>query len=396
MSDSNDQAGLVPGGEELDLSQRFERSLDFWVEEKEDYPPAIRGAMAEIGDLPADIQQALQRLAVDSRFPQLSLKRLLWFEDKNDKLDEASAEAREAFRPFAVTPDGLISTNPVSNPILQQPTRHRLVVSDQFAAENYERDDETDTVHDADDNTSGPIGEKSWRRKITQTLKPWSVRRDGRLEHLRPKDDLLLTLNELFSRTQHGWLVVDLVKLRQRRGAILTYARTFEYQRKDGQAFEFKLELFGLANELARFHSSLENISRAYFESDEQGQVYLTKASVYLDAIAPGGETKPQTARKPITIDAKVELQSSKPSQVVVARSCEFYQNKLKPLITPGKRQSHKIDLRQLASGKAARFDLRIELDAPLLVATSGDAVVFQLDDMLNRFAGTKLNHFRS
>jgi len=50
------------------------------------------------------------------------------------------------------------------------------------------------------------------------------------------------------------------------------------------------------------------------------------------------------------------------------------------------------VDIRKSASwGKEYRFRLKLAMEGPLLVASSGNAMIFQLDDMLHRIRGTTL-----
>lgn len=393
--------GEEPKSSERDIAQRLEQSLDFWVEGKEDYPPAIRGVMAEIGDLPDDVQQVVQKIARDKSYPDLEMKRLLWFEDKNGKLDEACAESKEAFRPYAVGADGLVSWTDPNNPLLETPTRHRMIVSDEFAKTNYDQSAEDDIIDDDEDEESislGIISPKSWKRKITQTLKPWSVKKDGKIVRARSADDLMTTLNVLFSRTKHGWLVCDLFKLKKRRGSFLTYARTFEYQRKNDQAFEFMIELFGAAAEYrARLGKTLREVACLFLEIGEDGEVYLSRATTYPDKIEEAQSANPELKDVVIPIEARINLDNRKPSQIVLKKTGKYYESKLKPLVEKGKKLSTKIDLRSsLTESKRYRFHVKVELDGPLLVGSSGDGLIFQLNDFLKRFANTSLVRIRT
>lgn len=376
-------------GPDQNVVQRFERSLEFWASGKEDYPPAIRGALAHLSDLPADIQAILQKIGRHRDFPDLALHRVLWFEDKNDKLDDACGEGKPLFRPLAVDEFGLIAENQPNNQVLEKPTRHRLVVCDQFAATNYQAPAE-DGVEEPE--TDGVIGEKSWKRKITQTLKPWAIRVGERSEQARPPSDLLLTLNAVLSRTHHGWLIADLFKLKERRGAVLTYARTFEYQRVDKKAYEFKLELFGAAVELlSRLGKALNNLASLYLEIDEAGEIFLTKAAVFPES-EQSTEGDSSTGRVAIPLEARVVRHDHQPSQLALKKTGVYYETQLKPLVEQGKRLTTKIDLRKSDSAERRyRFQLKIELDAPLLVASSGEALIFQLSDFLSRFTKTNL-----
>jgi hypothetical protein len=379
------------GGPEEDIAQRLERSLDFWAAGKEDYPPAIRGTVAEIADFQPEVQALIQRIGRDPGYPDLALQRVLWFDDKNDKLDDACSDAKVLFRPWAVDADGLVSLSNTNNPALDKPTRHRLRVSEQFAATNYRSGK---LIEDSSLDSEREIGEKSWKRKITQTLKPWAVRKAGKLEYVRPSGDLLLALNALYSRTKHGWLVVDMYKLRERRGAMLTYARTFDLQREDGRAYEFKVELFGAAAEVhSRLAAPLNNLAALYLDIDGQGDIYVRRAAAFPPSSPPELD---RDSRTPIPLDARICLDDDRPSQIVLKRSGKYYESKLKPLFEQGKPLSTKIDLRKAESSERRyRFVLRLELNSPLLVATSGDAVLFRFDDLLTRFAGTDLAMLR-
>ena len=83
--------------DDQDVAQQLERSLDFWATGKEDYPPAIRGVVAMIEDLREDVQTIIQKIGRDKTNPNVRLNKLVWFEDKNGKLDEACEEAKQAF-----------------------------------------------------------------------------------------------------------------------------------------------------------------------------------------------------------------------------------------------------------------------------------------------------------
>jgi hypothetical protein len=269
-----------------------------------------------------------------------------------------------------------------------------LIVSEQFAQENYRNQE---MIADADSETDEKIAEKSWKRKITQTLKPWAVRQGDKLEHARPPSDLLLTLNALLSRTKHGWLVADLYKLRERRGAILTYARTFENQRRDKQLYEFKLELFGAAPEVQRrLAEPLSRLACIYLETDRAGTVYLTKAAMYPAELWNATSTDSEK-RVIIPLDARVNLDDGKPGQVVLEMNGEFCQTKLRPMLEKGESRIKKVDLRQRDStGSRYCFQLRLRLNAPVLVGTSGDGIIFELADFLKRFTATDLQMLRT
>ena len=378
------------------IRQRMERSMDFWIDDREDYPPSIRGAVAEISDLPSELRELIQSVAGDERYPELELKRVLWFEDKNDKLDQACTESKAAFRPYSVNADGLVVARDPNNTTMKAPTHHRLIVSDDFAATNYERpsDDLLADDNERDSPNKEGLSPSSWKRKIAQTLKPWSIAVDGLVQHARPEDDLLTTLNCLFSRTKHGWLVVDVCKLRERRGAILSYARTFEYQRKVDQAFEFLVQLFGTAEHLRkRLGKPLSRVAYLCAEIAEDGEVYVTKTSIYQDEQKSDDLGVSEVA---IPIETEVVLEKGQPGQLRIRKAGKYYESKIAPAIEPGKRKTLRIDLRKSNSaGKRFKFDLRVEMNAPLLVASSGNAMIFDLDDMLNRFMKTSLTEIR-
>jgi hypothetical protein len=385
---------------EPDIGQQLGMSLDFWAMGKEDYPPAIRGVIAEMGDLQEAIQKIVQKIGRDKDYPQLSLKRILWFEDKNGKLDEACEEAKAAFRPYPTSEEGLIDFKDPNNPMLKAPTRHRLAVSEEFASTNYDRPDEDQMILDDDDDDSEmgddqELDEKSWKRKITQTLKPWSISEGGKAVSARPADDLMETLNAILSKTKHGWLVADMFKLKKRRGAVLTYARTFEYQRADGKAFEFKVELFGAAAEYrSRLGKTLMNVGAVYLDVSSDGEIYVTKVSNYSEQ-----EWSDLAGEKEVVIPlmAQVVSENGKPSQLVLKKTGAYFESRLKPLLEKGSNLSTKIDLKKSNSeDKKYCFHLQVELDGPLLVASSGNAVIFQLDDMLLRFANTNLANIRA
>ncbi len=383
---------------EADIVQRLERSLNFWVTEKEDYPPAIRGVVAHRGDLRDDVQELVRKIGRDSAYPELILKKLLWFEDKNEKLDEACKEARVAFRPYKTTDEGLISWKDPNNPILETPTVHRMTVSDDFASTNYDRPsedmifDESEEDEDQDE-VSKEIKQNSWKRKITQTLKPWRIQQGDKITPARDADDLLLSLNTILSRTMHGWLTIDLLKLKKRRGAMLTYARTFEYQTKDGSRFEFMLQLIGAAAVYRkRLAETLAKVACVYLEA-EDGEIYVTKVSTYQDEAKASADVK----QIEIPLEARIVHEDGKPSQLALKQTGKYFESKLRPLIEAGKKVATKIDLRKSNSeAKHYRFSMRVELDGPLLIASSGDAVIFQLNDMLTRFCETNLTEIRS
>lgn len=379
-----------------EIVQRLESSLDFLVNENDDNPPAIRGVMAVMSDLQEDVRAVVQKIARDSKYPELELKRVLWFDDKNEKLDDACAEAKSAFRPYPVTADGLIIWSDPNNPLQEKPTQHRLVVSDEFARTNYDRPTSDEMIIDDEEESvigKMPVKENSWKRKITQTIKPWRVKRNGKIVPARSADDLLLTMNALFSRTKHGWLVADLLKLKKRRGSMLVHAKTFEYQVKDDRRFEFMLQYVGAAAVYRkRLAETLSNLACLYLDFKGDGEAYVTKVST-----SGGISNLPADAQQiEIPINARVVSEDGKPSQLVLKKDGKYFESKLLPLLEQGKPMSTKIDLRKSNSEeKQYRFNLKIELDGPLLVATSGDAAIFQLDDFLHRFVGTSLAKIR-
>ena len=380
-----------------EILQRLEASLDFLVNENDDNPPAIRGVMAHTTDFRDDIQNVIQKIASDPANPDLQLERLLWFDDKNEKLDEACEEAKSAFRPYPITADGLISFVDPNNQLMDKPTQHRLVVSDEFAGTNYDRPAGDEMI--MDDDEESVIGDvvikaDSWKRKITQTIKPWRIKQpDGKIVPTRSADDLLLTLNALFSRTKHGWLVADLLKLKKRRGSMLVHARTYEYQIKGDQRFEFLIQYLGVAAVCRkRLADSLNNVACLYLELDGNGEIFVTKASTYEGADFAAGAKIVD-----IPLDAKVVNEVGKPSQIVLKKTGKYYESKLLPLLAQRKKMATKIDLRKSNSdAKKFRFHFNVEMTGPLLVASSGDALIFQLDDFLNRFASTSLAEIRN
>lgn len=376
---------------EPEVVQRMERSLNFWAEGKEDYPPAVRGAIALLSDLRPDVREMVVRIGRYKSNSDVELKRIVWFEDKNEKLDEACEEAKSAFRPFRTNADGLISTSSKSNPVLEDPSRHRLVVSDEFAKTNYKKKSD-DLFLDDDEEDEIQLTDKSWQRKITQTLKPWAISKDGEIVRARQPDDLMLTLNAICSRTKHGWLSIDLFKVKTRRGSVLTYAYTYESQKKGEQSYQFMLELYGAAAEYnARLGRKLQNVGCLFLEIDESGEVYVTKVSTNK------AETDGDTKVVEIPLDVSVVHEDGMPSQLRLNKTGNYYEAKLKPLVDKGKKLSTKIDLSKSSSeSKSFRFCLRLNLDGPLLVASSGNAVLFQLNEMTTRFCGNTLMKLRS
>jgi hypothetical protein len=388
---------MAPSGEPQsdEILQRLEASLNFLVNENDDNPPAIRGVMAAIGDLSEDVQSIIHKISRDANYPEMKLERLLWFDDKNEKLDEACTESKSAFRPYPVTADGLINFKDPNNQLMEKPTQHRLVVTDEFASTNYDRPAGDEMIMDDDEESiigEVQVKENSWKRKITQTIKPWRVKREGRIVPVRNADDLLLTLNALFSRTKHGWLVADLIKLKKKRGSILVHARTFEYQVKNDQRFEFAMQYLGAAAVFRkRLADSLSNVACVYLQLDGNGEIFVTKASTY-----DGADLPADAKIVDILLEAKVVCEDGQPSQLVLKKSGQYYESKLAPLLEQGKKLATKIDLRKSnTDSKHFRFHLKVEMNGPLLVASSGDAVIFQLDDFLNRFVGTSLAEIR-
>ncbi len=65
---------------------------------------------------------------------------------------------------------------------IAQPTRHRMMVSDPFAATNYKKRSADLELTTNDDRSAeiAPIKPNSWRRKITQSLSPWKIKVDNK------------------------------------------------------------------------------------------------------------------------------------------------------------------------------------------------------------------------
>lgn len=389
----SDEWGLIAMSEDDDIVQKLERSIDFWVEDRTDYPPAIRGVIAHSSDLRDEVREAVQKQGSDPKNPAVRLNRVLWFDDKNEKLDEACSESTRAFKAYASNEFGLVSWKDDNNPLIETPTRHRLIVSDEFAQENYRKEyggalilEDSDSAIDVEGKEEDEfVPQWSWKRKITQSLKPWRVKEDGVIKAARRPDDLMRTLNTLFSITKHGWLLVDLIKLKKRRGSMMTYARTFEYQKAEDQRFEFKLQLIGTAIEYhRRLAKLLANIACLYLEIDETGEAWVSKVSLF--------EDDPTENVVVIPVPARVVNENGKPSQIVLDTSGKYFQSKIKPLIKVGEKKSTKLDIRKSATAdKQYRFRLKLAMEGPLLVASSGNAMIFQLDDMLKRFRDTTL-----
>ena len=382
-----------PEGEETEVVQRLEQSLNFWMMEKEDYPPAIRGVMAHRSDVRNDVAVAIDQLSQTDRHADLTLQKILWFDDKNEKLDEACEAAKEVFKPYATNADGLISFKDDSNTLLENPTRHRLIVSDKFAATNYQQSGGDDMILDDDDEVdASDIPANSWKRKISQTIKPWRVNRDGKIKAARNADDLSLTLNALLSRTKHGWLEANLVKLKRRRGSILEYARTVDHQRNGDQKFEFQVQLFGLGSALIQeLESRFNNVACMYVETDERGNAFLTKVTTYGDQV--GNDVKQIV----VPIELAVVRKDGVASQLRLVPSGKYFEAKVKSVVDQNRRLASKFDLRKSSTpDKRYRFKLEIALDSPLLVASSGDGIIFQLQDMLTRFRKTTLASLRN
>jgi hypothetical protein len=175
---------------------------------------------------------------------------------------------------------------------------------------------------------------------------------------------------------------------------MLTYARSFESQRRQEKTYEFKIEYFGAAAEYRnRLADALSNIAGLYFEIRD-GEIYVSKASVYPEAIRPPrGEA--DDFWMTIPLHARVVLDEGKPSQLVLKKMGPFYDAELKPIVgqcPAGQTVARKLDLRKLSTedkDKRIRVDLRVELDGPLLVASSGEGYVFQLSDIRKRFAAS-------
>ncbi len=379
-------------GDEEDIVQKLERSMDFWVEDRTDYPPAIRGVIAHSSDLRDDVREMVHQIGADPGNEALQLRRVLWFDDKNEKLDEACGQAKEAFRAYASNEYGLISWTDDNNPLMEAPTKHRLVVSDAFAIENYRQENAGDLILDDSDTGTEDVDLEvpswSWKRKITQSLQPWRVKDGEVVKAARRPDDLMRTLNALFSLTKHGWLVVDLKKLKKRRGSIMVYARTVEYERKPDFKYEFMVQLFGTATEFRRrLAKTLTNIASLNLEIDESGEVWVSRVSLF--------EEKPPEEAVIIPIPARVTNENGKPSQIVLDSEGKYFKAKIQPLLKPGKKMATKLDLRKMSSDKPYRFRLKLAIEGPLLVATSGNGVIFQLDEMLRRFRKTSLEKLR-
>ena len=379
-------------GDEEDIVQKLERSMDFWVEDRTDYPPAIRGVIAHSSDLRDDVREMVHQIGADPGNEALQLRRVLWFDDKNEKLDEACGQAKEAFRAYASNEYGLISWTDDNNPLMEAPTKHRLVVSDAFAIENYRQENAGDLILDDSDTGTEDVDLEvpswSWKRKITQSLQPWRVKDGEVVKAARRPDDLMRTLNALFSLTKHGWLVVDLKKLKKRRGSIMVYARTVEYERKPDFKYEFMVQLFGTATEFRRrLAKTLTNIASLNLENDESGEVWVSRVSLF--------EEKPPEEAVIIPIPARVTNENGKPSQIVLDSEGKYFKAKIQPLLKPGKKMATKLDLRKMSSDKPYRFRLKLAIEGPLLVATSGNGVIFQLDEMLRRFRKTSLEKLR-
>lgn len=375
---------------EDDIVQKLERSMDFWVEDRTDYPPAIRGVIAHSEDLREDVRVMVEEVGADPSNEDLRLKRVLWFDDKNEKLDEACSEAKTAFKAYASNEYGLISWTDDNNPMMSAPTKHRLVVSDVFAHDNYRQENAGDLIlEDSDTESETQVGQVeipvwSWKRKITQSLQPWRVKDGEVVKAARRPDDLMRTLNALFSLTKHGWLVVDLKKLKKRRGSMMVYARTFEYERKPDFKYEFMVQLFGTAIEFRRrLAKTLANIASLHLEIDESGEVWVSRVSLF--------EENPPEDAVIIPVPARVTNENGKPSQIVLDPSGKYFKSKIQPLLESGKKMTTKLDLRKMKSDKTYRFRLKLAIEGPLLVATSGNGVIFQLDDMLRRFRKTSL-----
>lgn len=373
-----------------EIVQKLERSIDFWADDRNDYPPAIRGVVAELDDLKDEIREAVVRLGADENDADVVLRRVLWFDDKNEKLDEACKASSDAFLPYATDEFGLISWKDEDNSLLDEPIRIRLTVSDEFARTNYSqpRPDELildDSITGSEGPPSRKIPEWSWKRKITQTLKPWRIKDGDVIKAARKPDDLMRTLNALMSVTKHGWLVADLLKLKKRRGSILIYARTYEYQEKDGRRFQFLIQFIGTASEYQRrLTKQLSNVACIYLESNDDGNVFVTKISLF--------EDDPTEDVSLIPVPARVVNQDGQPSQIMLDESGKYFQSKIKPLLESGANSVQKLDIRKASSkDKQYRFRLKLDMEGPLLMASSGNAMIFKFDDMLQRFRDSSL-----
>lgn len=385
---------MTEDGDE-DVVQKLERSIDFWVEDRDDYPPAIRGVVAHLDDLRDDVRESVTKVGEDPKNASVELQRVLWFDDKNEKLDEACPVSGVVFAPYVSNEFGLISWKDEDNPLLDSPSKHRLMVSDVFAESNYSKPKANELIlDDSLTGVSGPperkIPEWSWKRKITQTLKPWRVKEGEVIKANRKPDDLMRTLNALCSVTKHGWLVIDLMKIKEKRGSILTYARTYEYQKKGDQKFQFLLQLIGVAAEYGRrLERQLSNVASIYLEADGSGEVFVTKVSKF--------EDKPGEDVAVIPVPARVVNEDGKPSQIVLDQGGKYFQAKIKPLVSSGKLMAQKLDIRKASTpDKEYRFRLKLSMDGPLLVASSGNALIFKLDEMLKRFRRSSLAELKS
>ena len=80
----------------------------------------------------------------------------------------------------------------------------------------------------------------------------------------------------------------------------------------------------------------------------------------------------------------------------MLCKTGKYVEAKLLPLLKSGKKLATKLDLRKSNSeAKFYRFRLRPQVTRPLLVASSGDAIIFQFNDMLRRFRKSSLGELR-
>lgn len=384
---------MVSEESEAEIVQRLERSVDNWVSDRQDYPPALRGAVANLSDFRTKLAALISAIGADSENPDSALKQVLWFDSINSKLEDACAEAKNAFLPHAVNSDGLISWNDKDNPVLAQPTRHRMMVSEQFAATNYKkRSADAELIADDDDSAEiAPIKPNSWKRKITQSLSPWKIKVDNKIVAARKPDEMQLALNAILNRTKHGWLVADLKKLKKRRGSILVYARTLEYPKVGEQRFEFMLQLFGTPRELnKRMGKTLKRTACLHVDTDDQGNAFLVKATTY-----PKGfeQSIPQAAKHiEIPLDVQTVDSDGQPSQLKLVPGGKYFDAKIAPLLEKKQAMATRFDLRKSNSNeKTYSFRLNVKLQRPLLISSASDSLFFQYDNILKRLCRTDL-----
>jgi hypothetical protein len=124
-------------------------------------------------------------------------------------------------------------------------------------------------------------------------------------------------------------------------------------------------------------------------ESDDSGNVFVSKISKF--------EDKPGEGVAVIPVPARVVNENGKPSQVILDQDGKYFQAKVKPLVSKRSLKAQKLDIRKTSSSdKEYRFRLKLSMDGPLLVASSGNALIFKLDEMLDRFRGTSLAELKS